>query len=110
MWHCICLQGTAAEVAVMTQELSRLADEMLPKGETAADDSRESGSLSQRLKASWDNKVGSVTLFEGTRPWHCCTLWGLLPCKSSKPCLLRPEVPQSPITMPSSQLAAVIGQ
>ena len=64
-WHCICMQGTAAEVAVMTQELSRLADEMLPKGETAGDDSGEQGSLSQRLKASWDNKVGSVTLFEG---------------------------------------------
>ena len=61
-WHCICVQGTAAEVAVMTQELSRLADEMLPKGEPAGDDSGEQGSLSQRLKASWDNKAGSVTL------------------------------------------------
>ena len=64
MCHCICMQGTAGEVAVMTQELSRLADEMLPKGETAGDDSGELGSLSlsQRLKASWDNKVGFVTL------------------------------------------------
>ena len=52
----------------MTQELSRLADEMLPKGETAGDDAGESGSLSQRLKASWDNKVGSVALFEAQRP------------------------------------------
>ena len=82
------MQGTAAEVAVMTQELSRLADQMLPKGETAGDESGELGSLSQRLKASWDNKVGSVTLFEATTPWHCCTLWGLLPCMSSKHCHL----------------------
>ena len=94
--HCICMQGTAAEVAIMTQELSRLADDMLPKGETAGDDSGELGSLSQRLKASWDNKVGSVTMFEGTTPWHRCTLWAHLPCMSSKPCPLCPEDKREP--------------
>ena len=122
LWHCMCMQGPAAEVAVMTRELSRLADEMLPKGETAGDDSGELGSLSQRLKASWDNKVGSVVLLDCPSDnkggfYHPCSIpqgpgtaahcgASCLACQAGLVCCAL-KITESPDTMPPSQPVAL---
>ena len=62
------MQDTAAQVAAMTAELSRLADDMLPQeeqdratdGRRCRQDSQQSKDLRQRLLDSWDGKVISV--------------------------------------------------
>lgn len=65
------VQDTAAQVAAMTAELSRLADDMLPQeeedransradGRRCRQDSQQSKDLRQRLLDSWDGKVTSA--------------------------------------------------
>ena len=59
------VQDTAAQVAVMTAELNRLADDMLPKQEDQQgrkcrkhkQDSQQHKALRERLLESWDGKV-----------------------------------------------------
>ena len=59
------MQDTAAQVAAMTAELNRLADNMLPKeeeqkgkeGRKFKQDSQQHKDLRQRLVDSWDGKV-----------------------------------------------------